>query len=98
MQKRSTYQQLQPDDRITIANMSQQGYSVRAISRTLQRAPSTISRELGRNTDAALAYGAHVAQLRCMARWRTARASGKLAAQSVCLGVVRTMLRWKWSP
>jgi IS30 family transposase len=62
MQKRPTYQQLRPDDRITIANMSQQGCSVWAISRTLQRAPSTISRELARNTDGARAYGTHVAQ------------------------------------
>jgi IS30 family transposase len=50
MQKRPLYQQLQLDDRITIANMSQQGCSVRAISRTLQRAPSTCHAELAANT------------------------------------------------
>jgi IS30 family transposase len=98
MQKRPTYQQLRPDDRIMIANISQQGCSVRAISRTLQCAPSTISRELACNTDAARAYGAHVAQLRCLARRRTGRPSGKLAVQSVCWSVARTMLGWKWLP
>jgi transposase, IS30 family len=98
MQKRPLYQQLQADDRITIATMRQQGCSVRAISRTLQRAPSTVSRELARNASQARAYGAHVAQLHCVARRRTARPSGKLAVQGVCWGVVRTMLGWKWSP
>jgi hypothetical protein len=49
MQKQTTYQQLQPEDRITIATMRQRGCSVRAIARTLERAPSTIARELARN-------------------------------------------------
>ncbi|PIH28194.1 helix-turn-helix domain-containing protein, partial [Staphylococcus epidermidis] len=33
MQKPTTYQQLQPEDRITIATMRQRGFSVRAIAR-----------------------------------------------------------------
>ncbi|MGF7135762.1 IS30 family transposase, partial [Paraburkholderia sp. EB58] len=36
MQKR-TYQQLQPEERMTIASMKQQGSSVRAMARTLGR-------------------------------------------------------------
>jgi transposase-like protein len=39
MQKR-TYQQLQPEERMTIASMKQQGSSVQAIARTLGRAAS----------------------------------------------------------
>lgn len=46
MQKPTTYQQLQPEDRITIATMRQRSFSVRAIARTLERAPSTIAREV----------------------------------------------------
>src|SRR6202047_3215373 len=38
MQKRRTYQQLQPEERMTIASMKQQGSSVRAMARTLTRA------------------------------------------------------------
>lgn len=68
-----TYQQLQPEDRITIASMRQQGCSMRAMSRTLQRSPSTISRELRRNTGGGLNYGSHVAQLTCQARQHAAR-------------------------
>ena len=39
------------DERITIADMHRAGSGVRAIARTLGRAPSTISRELHRNAD-----------------------------------------------
>jgi IS30 family transposase len=99
MQKQTTYQQLQPEDRITIASMRQRGIGVRAIARTLERAPSTIARELARNTtNAGQAYGSHHAQLRAAACRRHAYGSGKLHAQSVCWGVVTTMLAWKWSP
>ncbi|MEW5787671.1 MAG: helix-turn-helix domain-containing protein, partial [Pseudomonadota bacterium] len=46
MQKRTSYQQLQPEERMTIASLKQQGASVRAMARTLARSPGTISREL----------------------------------------------------
>jgi IS30 family transposase len=98
MQKQTTYQQLQPEDRITIASMRQRGIGVRAIARTLERAPSTIARELARNTTALQDYGSHHAQLRAAACRRHAYGSGKLHVQSVCWGVVKTMLGWKWSP
>lgn len=42
MQKRRTYQQLQPEERMTIASMKQQGSSVRAMARTLGRPASTV--------------------------------------------------------
>ena len=45
----SHYRQLQPEERLTIASLKQQSYSVRAIARQLRRTPSTISRELQRN-------------------------------------------------
>ncbi len=45
----SHYSQLQPEDRVTIASLKQQNYSVRAIARQLLRSPATISRELLRN-------------------------------------------------
>nr|WP_281277245.1 helix-turn-helix domain-containing protein [Pseudorhodoferax soli] len=51
------YDHLQPEDRMTIASMLQRKCGVRAIARLLRRAPSTISRELGRNTAADAAYG-----------------------------------------
>ena len=98
MQKHTTYQQLQPEDRITIATMRQRGFSVRAIARTLERAPSIIAREVALNTSDGQSYGSHCAQLRAVACRRNARCNGKLHEQGVCRGVVHTMLGWKWSP
>lgn len=45
------YRQLQPEDRITLASLQQQNYSMRAMARVLQQSPRTISRELLRNAD-----------------------------------------------
>ena len=45
----SHYRQLQPEDRVTIAGLNKQNFSVRAIARQLLRSPATISRELVRN-------------------------------------------------
>lgn len=44
------YQQLQPEDRVTLASLVQQKYGIREIAGVLNRSPSTISRELSRNT------------------------------------------------
>ena len=43
------YQQLQPEERLTIASMHLQGSSMRAMARMLGRSPATVSRELARN-------------------------------------------------
>ncbi|WP_369823003.1 helix-turn-helix domain-containing protein, partial [Rhizobacter sp. OV335] len=44
-----TYEQLSAEERGVIMALSTQGSSARAIARTLERAPSTITRELRRN-------------------------------------------------
>ncbi|MFC7408823.1 helix-turn-helix domain-containing protein [Hydrogenophaga atypica] len=38
------YQQLHPEDRVTMASLLQQNYSLRDIATVLNRSPSTISR------------------------------------------------------
>ena len=59
------------DERIAIADMRRAGSGVRAIARTLGRAPSTISRELRRNADdIGGAYGPHRAQQKATHRPR----------------------------
>src|SRR5260221_10531837 len=98
MQKRTTYQQLQPEERMTIASMRQQGSSVRAMARTLGRSAATVSRELERNTCPALGYASVSAQAMSTDRSEAARPPGKLHAQSVAWRVVLTLLAWKWSP
>src|SRR5258708_4381196 len=97
MQKR-TDQQLQPEERMTIASMRQQGSSVRAMARTLGRSGATVSREVARNTCATLGYASAPAQTLSTARREAARPPGKLHAQSVAWRVVLTLLAWKWSP
>ena len=98
MQHKTSYQQLQPEDRMTIASMSQQGSSKRAMARLLGRSPSTISREVKRNAASANEYASHTAQVRCFARRKAARPAAKLDTTSVCWSVVLTLLDWKWSP
>ena len=98
MEQIRKYQQLQPEDRITMASMLQRGLSVRAIGRTLSRSTSTITRELARNTLPDLPYGSHTAQVASQCRRLAARPVAKLDLQGVGWGVVRTLLDWKWSP
>src|SRR6202051_1554129 len=98
MQKRRTYQQLQPEERMTIASMRQQGSSVRAMARTLGRSAATVSRELARNTCPTVGYASAPAQSRSTSRREAARPRAKLHVQSVAWRVVLTLLEWKWSP
>ena len=52
--------QLQPEERMTIASMKQQGFSARAMARALGRSLDHHAR-VRRNTLAALPYGSHTA-------------------------------------
>jgi IS30 family transposase len=97
MQDQMKYQQLQPEDRMTIASMTQQGCGVRAMARALGRSASTISREISRNSNM-LSYGSHMAQLQCVARRQAGRAEAKLDARGVRWGIVVEFLKAKWSP
>ena len=83
---------------MTIASMQQQGYNVRAMACTLQRAPSTICRELARNTPANAAYTSLCAEHACRVRRRQARPFDKLSSDSLSCSLVMTQLDWKWSP
>jgi IS30 family transposase len=98
MQEQTKYQQLQPEDRITMASMRQQGFSMRAMARMLGRSASTISREFERNTLAELPYASHTAQVSSQARRQAARPAHKLDMHGVAWSVVLTLLDWRWSP
>ncbi len=98
MQKQTTYRQLQPEDRITMASMRQQGCSMGAMARVLGRSASTISREFGRNTLPTVAYASHTAQVACDGRRQAARPAAKLDVHGVAWSVVLTLLDWRWSP
>lgn len=92
-----TYRQLQFEERVTLASLHQQGLGVRAIARTLQRSPSTVSRELQRNTCEG-SYTSSAARSRCRQRRLLARPARKLDRQGVLFGVVHRFLGLRWSP
>ncbi len=98
MQTPTPYRQLQPEERMTIASMSQTGSSVRAMARTLGRSAGTISREIVRNTHAQFGYASTPAQTLCRTRRIAARPPPVLHPHGVLWGVVLTLLEWKWSP
>jgi IS30 family transposase len=91
------YQQLQPEDRVTLSSLKQQNYSIRAIARVLQRPASTISRELRRNGPIDN-YGSVEAQAACLRRRRQSRPRQKLHAEGLLFGVVQHFLKQRWSP
>jgi transposase, IS30 family len=98
MQDRSTYRQLQPEERMTLASMKQQGCSIRAMARALGRPASTVSRELRRNVSTAGGYASVPAQSMRTARRQASRPMAKLDPRSVMWSVVQILLGWKWSP
>ncbi|RQR49236.1 IS30 family transposase [Burkholderia sp. Bp9126] len=94
-----TYQQLQPEERMRIDFWRDEGLSLRAIARKLNRAPSTLNRELARNTQTNGLYCPRVARASRTIRRQAARAPLKLASDSVLWGVVCERLRERqWSP
>ena len=93
----SQYRQLQPEDRVTLASLRQQNVSMRAIARQLQRAPSTISRELQRNSPPS-GYASVSAQCLALKRRRAGRATIKLHPESILFALVIELLRLRWSP
>ena len=92
-----TYRQLQPEDRVTLASLKQQNYSVREIARVLGRSASTISRELHRNASDGH-YGSVSAQRCCQHRRDQSRPARKLHGDALLFGLVQYLLRQRWSP
>ncbi|UCU95904.1 IS30 family transposase [Hydrogenophaga taeniospiralis] len=91
------YQQLQPEDRMTLASLAQQKYSVRAMAQVLGRSPSTISRELRRNAQPA-GYASTTARACAHRRRLQGRPLGKLHRDGMLFGLVRHFLGERWSP
>jgi transposase, IS30 family len=85
-------------ERQRIAGLRRQGLTVREIARRLERSPSTVSRELRRNTAAHdVAYDAVLAHVR--ARERGARPGrSRLARDPDLRAVVQAKLEQEWSP
>ena len=97
MKTNNSYQHIDYDQRQSIAIGIQKGLSIRAIARMLNRAPSTISREIARNRGGA-GYACTTAQQRCHRRRVYSRPAPKLAVGSPLFEQVRAWLHLGWSP
>lgn len=75
-----------------IASMRLQGASTRAIAGVLSRPPSTVSRELRRNSCAVVGYTSDGAMALHAARRSAAKPPAKLEVGGVTWGVVLTLL------
>lgn len=64
MDKTTQYRQLQTEDRMTMASMKQQCSSARAMAWALGHGPSSITRQLARNTLTAMPFGSPRAPVR----------------------------------
>jgi transposase, IS30 family len=88
---------LSQDERIEIADLRQSGLSLRAIACQLNRAPSTISRELRRNSVAVRGYRPFEAHRRATVR-RGRPHRRRVETNDQLSGVVTELLLRRWSP
>lgn len=91
------FQQLQPEERVMLQTLREQGQSLRCIGRALGRSAASLSRELRRNRHDG-GYAWKTAQMACAARRRAARPAAKLDPDGPLWPLVGHMLGWYWSP
>ncbi len=94
---RPSYQQLQPEERVTLAALSLQNKSLRDIAQVLARSASTLSRELRRNVGPQ-GYAADGAKPQAAQRRIEQRPWPKLHPLKSLWLVVQAGLRRQWSP
>ena len=90
-----TYRQLSLEDRCEIAKLHSQGQSIRKIAAALDRAPSSISREIKRNSGRQVGYKPAYADEQTNARRWT---GSKLARNAELRSAVLADLAKGWSP
>ena len=91
----SSYSQLSLEERCSIARLREAGQSIRQISSALDRQPSTIARELKRNSGAQVGYRPVYAQAQTEARRWT---GPRLERDDVLREAVLDRLAQGWSP
>lgn len=91
------FQQMQPEERMSLAALRQQGMSLRFIGQVLGRSAGSLSRELARNSTPD-GYNSRQAQHACDERRAKARPTPKLDADGPLWPLVAHLLGWLWSP
>lgn len=96
---KKTYKQLNIHERELLSILRGKGKSLREIAKILKRNPSTLSRELQRNSPEIRKsyYLPHRAQARCESRNRSSRSHARLKNPKVWT-LVRRKLKQGWSP
>lgn len=89
--------QLQPEERMTLASLRQQGHGLRNIAELMGRSANTLSGELRRNSSPDEIYGSLAAHRACQARRGSAQASRKLDADGHLWPLVAHMPNLLWS-
>lgn len=84
-------------EREQLQDLSREKLSIRQMAAAMGRAPSTISRELRRNTTSTRGYMPHTAHRLSVVRRARAR-QAKLVADPVLREYVQVRLKKKWSP
>ena len=84
-------------EREQLQDLRRAGLSIRQIAAEMQRSPSTISRELRRNTVSTRGYMPHTAH-RLSVKRRARPRQPKLLAHDALRSYVQAKLRMKWSP
>jgi IS30 family transposase len=92
------YHRLSLEEREELSRMLAAGYSLRATGRALNRAPSTLGRELARHRTTRVTYRAVLAHQRAQRRAHQPRKPRKLTVQPRLLTAVFTLLAQRWSP
>lgn len=90
-----SYRQLTPEERYALSALRRQGLSQAAIARTLHRHPSTISRELRRNSRG---HWYRPSKAEQMTRGRRSRSRRNLRIQESSWALVVSLLELRWSP
>jgi IS30 family transposase len=91
------YHHLTLEERAAIAPMRMLGWTVRQIARMLGRAPSTISREMRRNTGPCGGYTGYWAHVDAQRRRHQSQRTGRLRHPPLA-AYVQTKLQARWSP
>lgn len=89
---------LSPAERTTIADLHRAGVGVCAIAEELDRAPSTVSRELRRNADDQGRYLPATAERLAVERQSRPSRTRRIARDEQLHGVVADLLGKRWSP
>lgn len=93
-----TYHELSIEVRVSIQIAQLHGFGPQALGRMMSRSPSTVSRELRRNTASSGRYVAHEAQVKTAQRLKVCRPAKRLLPGSELFELVIALLRQCFSP